>query len=114
MSENDISIFTEIEGRMTWLLRAHDLAGWTKIPFTQDTISKLLAVKRPSVSMAMSELHRQNVVSYSRGKIRLADRERLGQRACECFRTLRARRHEILGHDGDMRFPVLQDRKSVV
>jgi len=53
----------------TWLLRAHDLTGWTEIPFTQNTISRLLAMKRPSISMAMGELYPENVVSYSRGKL---------------------------------------------
>ena len=86
-----------LEARLaTWLLRAHDLTGWTEIPFTQDTISKLLGVKRPSVSMVMAELHREKIVSYSRGNIRLADRHRIEERACECFHVLRARREEIL------------------
>jgi CRP-like cAMP-binding protein len=88
----------QLEARLaTWLLRAHDLTGWIEIPFTQDTISKLLAVKRPSVSMVMAELHRENVVSYTRGNIGLSDRNRLEQRACECFRILRSRRDEVLG-----------------
>jgi CRP-like cAMP-binding protein len=35
----------------TWLLRASDLTGWIQIPFTQDTIAKLLGMQRATVRL---------------------------------------------------------------
>jgi CRP-like cAMP-binding protein len=88
----------DLEGRLSaWLLRARDLTMWIEIPFTQEIISKLIGVQRPTVSLVMSELRREGLISYTRGRIRLIDTGRLEHRACECLTTLRSRHQDIFG-----------------
>src|SRR5438270_12867190 len=69
----------------SWLLMVHDRVGRDLIPLTQDTIAGRLGSRRASVTQAAGALHRAKAISYSRGKIRIDNREVIESYACECY-----------------------------
>ncbi len=74
-----------------WLLMFADRAPQGSIRLTQDSLAQLLAVRRPSVSVAASELQDDALISYLRGIITIVDRDRLEAGACTCYREIKAR-----------------------
>ena len=77
-----------------WLLMAQDRLNTESLHLTQEIISHALGVPRTGVTMAAGALQRAGLISYSRGKIMILDRERLAQNSCECFRIV----HHELSH----------------
>jgi len=49
----------------------------------------MLGVQRTTVTMLAKELQELGLINYRRGRIEIADRARLEQRACECYETAR-------------------------
>jgi CRP-like cAMP-binding protein len=72
-----------------WLLVKHDKAAG-EFPMTQDLLATHLGVKRPTVSLVASSLQKAGLISYRRGTVRILDRARLEQSACDCFKITRA------------------------
>jgi CRP-like cAMP-binding protein len=72
-----------------WLLVAHDKANG-EFPMTQEVLAAHLGVKRPTVSLVASSLQKAGLISYRRGTVRILDRARLEQSACDCFTITRA------------------------
>ena len=56
-----------------------------ELTMTQELIANMLGVRREGVTEAAGKLQRAGVISYSRGRIRVLDRPRLEQLACECY-----------------------------
>lgn len=56
---------------------------------THQAMAQLLGVRREGVSLAASKLMKEGLLSYSRGHIRVLNREGLMQRSCECYGQLR-------------------------
>ena len=77
-----------------WLLTAQDRLNSESLHLTQEIISHALGVPRTGVTMAAGALQRAGLISYSRGKIKILDRERLEDNSCECFRII----HDELSH----------------
>ena len=69
----------------TWLLMVQDRSGLTKMNLTHEQISRILGVNRPSVSRMAHELRESNLISYSRGGVKIRDRERVEHAACTCY-----------------------------
>jgi CRP-like cAMP-binding protein len=72
-----------------WLLQTHDRGDGDIIPLTQEFLSEMLGVQRTTVTMLAKELQDAGLINYRRGRIEIADRARLEQRACECYETAR-------------------------
>jgi CRP-like cAMP-binding protein len=72
-----------------WLLQTHDRGDGDIISLTQEFLSEMLGVQRTTVTMLAQELQELGLINYRRGKIEIADRARLEQRACECYETAR-------------------------
>jgi CRP-like cAMP-binding protein len=71
------------------ILHAEDLVGSSTIDLTQDAVSQMLGVRRTSVSVVAQTLQQAGLIGYSRGHIRVLDRARLEQSACECYGVIR-------------------------
>lgn len=82
--------FHTVEQRLAcWLLIASDRANTNEFSLTQQCLSQMLGVPRTSVSTAAHPLQQRGLISYKRGKIKLVDRRKLEQTACECYRIVK-------------------------
>jgi CRP-like cAMP-binding protein len=91
-----------------WLLTTHDRAASDEFHLTQELLSQMLGVRRPSVTVAASALAHANLISYRRGRMKILDREGLEGAACECHGILLERsRHMFNG----LSRPVLDGRR---
>ncbi|MFZ5890273.1 MAG: Crp/Fnr family transcriptional regulator [Myxococcota bacterium] len=78
-----------IEARMArWLLTTHDRVDGDEFPLTQEFIGQMLGVRRPAVNIAGRSLQAAELITYSRGKIRILDRPGLEEVSCECYRVV--------------------------
>ena len=57
----------------------------------------MLGVRRSSVSIVASILQRAGLIHYRRGRIHIEDVEGLQEAACECYATVQAHSHRLLG-----------------
>ena len=78
-----------------WLLPSEDLIESNTIELTQEFLSYMLGVRRPTVSVAASELQKDGLIQYRRGTIIVIDRPALLKRSCHCHEILR---DEIRAH----------------
>lgn len=80
----------ELEARLSrWLLMIHDRVDGDEFLLTQDIISIMLGAQRTGVTNAASTLQRTGIISYSRGRIAILDRQKLEETACECYSIVR-------------------------
>ena len=76
----------DIESRLAqWLLIVQDSIGSNYLPLTQEFMAEMLGTRRSSVSVAANKLQKSGTIQYSRGNITILSREKLEQRACECY-----------------------------
>ena len=71
-----------------WLLLGFDRTRNEPLLVTHETLASLLGVRREGVTEAARRLQDAGAISYSRGCIRLEQRDALEQRACECYGLL--------------------------
>ena len=95
-----------LEARLSrWILQTRDRIDEDAVPLTHELMSNMLGVRRSSVSEIAAKLQAADLISYSRGKIIIHDREALERNACECYQTIRESSASILKHrrNGDER-----------
>lgn len=80
-----------------WLLQTHDRVGRDDFPLTQEFLGQMLGVARPRVSTAAATLQRAGFIRYSRGHLRVTDRQGLEDASCECYRVITAEYERLLG-----------------
>jgi CRP-like cAMP-binding protein len=81
-----------VEARCAFrLLAAQDCIGSDVLPLTQETIARLIGVRRPGVTLVAGSLQRRGLIAQERGQITIVDRPRLMQVACECHSMIRER-----------------------
>ena len=73
-----------------WLLMAHDRVDGDELALTQEFLSVMLAVQRPSVTLALQALQEAGAISQKRGRILVCDRPGLEAAACGCYGRIRA------------------------
>lgn len=74
-----------------WLLMAHDCMDGDIIPITQEYLSTMLGVHRPSITVAAGGLQRAGLIRYGAGMITVRDRAGLEAASCECYTAVRRR-----------------------
>ena len=75
-----------IDGRLArWLLMSHDRAMSDELQLTHEFISLMLGTRRAGVTEAAGKLQHEGAIKYSRGHIRITDREKLEASTCECY-----------------------------
>jgi CRP-like cAMP-binding protein len=78
-----------IEARFCrWLLQSADRAASDTVPLTQEFLAEMLGVRRTSVTEVASKVQNAGVITYSRGVIKILDRDALARMSCECYETL--------------------------
>lgn len=71
-----------------WLLQSADRAGSNTVPLTQELMSEMLGVRRTSVTEVAGKVQAAGLISYSRGVIKILNRDALEKTSCECYQTL--------------------------
>jgi len=80
----------EIQQRLSrWLLMTQDRVDAAVLPITHDFIATMMGTDRSSVSLAASVLQKGGVIEYVRGAVKIVDRRKLEQSACECYSVIR-------------------------
>jgi hypothetical protein len=72
------------------LLWIADETGRPHVSLTQQALSELTDMRRPSVSLVLSDLQRRGIVRTVHGSIGIIDRRGLEREACACYTSTRA------------------------
>ena len=80
----------EIEQRLArWLLMTQDRVDSGSLPITHDFLATMLGTDRPTVSVAAGVLQRKKIIAYTRGAVKIVNRKKLEDSACECYGVIR-------------------------
>ncbi len=80
-----------------WLLLCHDRLNGSEIPMTQEFIANMLGGRRESVTVAAGRLQDAGLIHYSRGHIKVLDREGLETMVCECYKIVDDEFNRLIG-----------------
>ena len=68
-----------------WLLMTQDRVHSGSLPITHDFLATMLGTDRPSVSEAAGVLQKKKLIEYTRGAVKIVNRKKLENSACECY-----------------------------
>jgi CRP-like cAMP-binding protein len=68
-----------------WLLMTQDRVDSESLPITHDFLATMLGTDRPSVSLAAGVLQKKKLIEYTRGAVKIVNRKKLEDSACECY-----------------------------
>jgi CRP-like cAMP-binding protein len=76
----------EVNERLArWLLMSADRIDSNAVPLTQEFLGQMLGARRSSVTVAAGALAKAGMITYNRGDVKILDRPRLEEAACECY-----------------------------
>jgi CRP-like cAMP-binding protein len=91
----------EVTARLArWLLMSEDRVGESSFLLTQEFLSHMLGTRRASVTVAASSLHKQGLITYTRGQVTIENRAGLERAACECYKAIN---HQVQSWQNDSR-----------
>ncbi len=71
-----------------WLLMCQDTVDSEHLPLTHEFLAQMLGSGRPTVTIAAGVLERAGLIANTRGSVRILNRKRLEDAACECYRVI--------------------------
>lgn len=87
-----------VEARFArWMLLTHDRVAGDEFQLTQEFIAEMLGVQRPTVSLVAGQFQQAGLIKYSRGHVRILNREGLEEASCECYFDVRNQFQRLLG-----------------
>jgi CRP-like cAMP-binding protein len=79
-----------VEQRLArWLLMTQDRVDSVSLHITHDFLATMLGTDRPTVSLAAGVLQRKEIIEYTRGAVKIVNRKKLEDSACECYGVIR-------------------------
>jgi CRP-like cAMP-binding protein len=72
-----------------WLLLTRDRVGADEFLLTQEFLGQMLGVRRATVSEVAGRMQEAGFITYSRGVIRICNREGLESVSCRCYAVIR-------------------------
>ncbi len=76
----------DIQQRLSrWLLMTQDRVPLGVLPITHDFIATMMGTDRSTVSLAAAVLQKRGVIEYVRGAVKVVNRRKLQNSACECY-----------------------------
>ncbi len=86
----------DIEQRLArWLLMTQDRVDSGSLPITHDFLATMLGTDRPTVTLAAGVLQRKELIEYTRGAVKIVNRKKLEDSACECYGVIRQYDNEL-------------------
>jgi CRP-like cAMP-binding protein len=82
----------EVDERLArWLLMSQDRIGVDGgvVPLTHEFLAHMLGTRRSSVTVAAGLLAKAGLITYTRGQVKIENRSRLEDAACECYDLIR-------------------------
>jgi CRP-like cAMP-binding protein len=80
----------DIEQRLArWLLMTQDRVDSPSLAITHDFLATMLGTDRPSVTVAAGALQKKGLIEYTRGAVKIVNRKKLEDSACECYAVIR-------------------------
>jgi hypothetical protein len=80
----------EAEERLArWLLMAQDRTQSDVLNFTQEFLAMMLGSRRTTVTLIAGSLQRAGLIEYSRGRVKILDRDHLESAACDCYKIIK-------------------------
>ena len=79
-----------------WLLLSLDRLSGNELVMTQELIANMLGVRREGVTEAAAKLQKAGLISYTRGRIEVLNRDGLEKRSCECYAVVKAEYDRLL------------------
>ncbi|HYP29062.1 MAG TPA: Crp/Fnr family transcriptional regulator [Blastocatellia bacterium] len=80
-----------------WLLLSHDRLRSDTLIMTHNLIANMLGVRREGVTVGARRLQDAGLISYSRGRITILDRQGLEAAVCECYQVVKSEFERLLG-----------------
>ena len=80
-----------------WILMTQDRVGKDEFPLTQEFLAYMLGSRRASVTIAAGILASADLITYTRGNIRVLDRTRLEEASCECYGVIKREYERLIG-----------------
>lgn len=80
-----------------WLLETRDRVQTDDIQLTQEFMSEMLGVQRPSVSLIAGEFQKRGLITITRGLTRIVDASGVASLSCGCFQVLADEYDRLLG-----------------
>jgi DNA-binding MarR family transcriptional regulator len=100
-------VVVQVPGSATVVDADHLKLVGTELPLTQEFLAEMMGVRRTSVTGVATQLQKEGLISYRRGKINILSIDLVQKRACECHKTVRDLYVEMFGIDGP------SDRSSI-
>jgi CRP-like cAMP-binding protein len=76
----------EVNERLArWLLMSADRIASNSVPLTHELLAQMLGTRRSSVTVAVGMLQKAGLIAHSRGDVKIIDRQKLEEAACECY-----------------------------
>jgi CRP-like cAMP-binding protein len=72
-----------------WLLMTQDRVDSGALPITHDFLATMLGTDRPTVTLAAGVLQKKGLIEYTRGAVKIVNRKKLEDSACECYGVIR-------------------------
>ena len=72
-----------------WILWVSDECNRAEFSITHQQIAEVAAIRRPSVSLALSQFQREGLVRSQHGRLRVLDRAQLERMVCPCYWQIR-------------------------
>jgi len=82
-----------------WMLLTHDRCDSDSFTLTQEFLATMLGVSRTSVNFAAGLLLKARVISYTRGKVTVLDRDKLEVISCACYKGMNECYKKIMGFE---------------
>jgi CRP-like cAMP-binding protein len=83
------SLHTATHRCCRWLLWTCDQADCDALPLTQTGVSKLMGLRRPTVTEVFQSLALRGLIRYQRRLVEIVDRPGLELDSCACYRAIR-------------------------
>lgn len=73
-----------------WLLAAQEELEMDYLPLSQESLSEMIGVRRPTLSLVAGKMKKAGLLTLGRSRVHIVDREALTRLACECHHLTNA------------------------